>query len=269
MFIDNELIIKDTGTLGSGYYAQVTKELIIGLSFEEEQNCLVFWMSQLGYDISLKITTTITTVLKRIYKGEGKIDLVSFYPYAFCDPNYVYNHTNNLPENLYEWLNTSGLSEGYTKLGGVGLTKTETDSKGTNYTVYTFEIYNSGDFDCPFKCLFEFSKLPKGGLELVVEDEVINSIYWSESPNETNPTIGDGNYGILINGYNQLIEKVFIEKEEDTKKIKKIKKLDKIYNGYINSGNWFNIPKGNEIEVRFITYQSGVNARLDYKILYI
>lgn len=52
---------------------------------------------------------------KRVYKGEGKIDLVSFYPYAFCDPlNLVSVLTySNYSNFIIPGINTENFKRGF------------------------------------------------------------------------------------------------------------------------------------------------------------
>lgn len=166
---------------------------------------------------------------KRIYKGEGKIDLVSFYPYAFCEPNYVANLTSeNMPDNLHEWLGTSGLSE----------TQLEAN-----------EIYNPGDFDTPFWIKIPFNTLPDGTIEFGE-----NTLTWSAS-GEIDDGLPEDNY-IVIDGRNQLIEGYSAGGV----------KTGRIYNKFITEGNWFNIPKDQE-KVSMIGLED--DWELNYKILYI
>lgn len=173
--------------------------------------------------------TIKSTYNKRIYKGEGKIDLVSFYPYAFCDPNYVANLiSENTPDNLYEWLNISGLSE------------TQLDAN---------QIYNPGDFDTPFWIKIPSSTLPKGTIKLKE-----NTLSWSASG-----SIEDGlpkDIYIVIDGRNQLIEGY----SDDGVK------SGRIYNKFITEGNWFNIPKDQEKDSIKGLQE---DWELNYKILYI
>lgn len=168
---------------------------------------------------------------KRIYKGEGKIDLVSFYPYAFCDPNYVANLTSeNTPDNLHEWLGTSGLSE----------TQLETN-----------QIYNPGDFDTPFWIKIYSNTLPAGAIELGE-----NTLIWSAS-GEMEDGLPEDTY-IIVDGRNQLIEGYSANGV----------KSGRIYNKFITDGNWFNIPKDQEIDSITVLLEDW-DWELNYKILYI
>lgn len=109
---------------------------------------------------------------KRIYKGEGQINLVSFYPYGFADPNYLDNHNDT---NKEEWREASGLKTGIT-----GLT-----------------VYNPGDFDTPFKIFINGNSLPAGSMAL--GNEVLT---WSAGAVENN----ENDVRICFNSANQLIE---------------------------------------------------------------
>lgn len=106
---------------------------------------------------------------ERIYKGEGSVSLISFYPYGFCDPNYA---VNNNPENKDEWLVASGLLE---------------TALGEN------EVYNCGDFDTPFV----ITGIPASSGKISLWDEKLE---WS------NLTMKEHDTRVRFNFNNQLIE---------------------------------------------------------------
>lgn len=105
---------------------------------------------------------------ERVYKGEGVISFISFFPYGFCDPNYA---ANNNPENKNEWLAASGLKE---------------------QPLAANEVYNCGDFDTPFMV----TGLTTSG-SIVLGD---SKLEWSGITLENSDT------KVRFNGHNQLIE---------------------------------------------------------------
>lgn len=165
----------------------------------------------------------------RIYKGEGSISLISFFPYGFCNPRElteVFNATNR-----DEWLEASGLD----------IIK--------NQELDDLYVYNPGDYEAPFWIEIEGNSLSEGYIILN------NSTYlkW-HAGSITNDNLPEDSK-IIIDGRTQLIEGY------DSNG----KKTGRIYNKFIYEGNWFNIPIGNEIIQPNV---SGV-GRINYNILYI
>lgn len=118
---------------------------------------------------------------KRIYRGEGKIDLVSFYPYGFCDKDFKVEEHDNHPE----WLVASGLD----------LFKYEEKTDITNDAkIFTYTIYNPGDYDSPFMIGINDNQVG-GKLELKEDDEVINELHWEANSEDKiqNETISELN----------------------------------------------------------------------------
>lgn len=151
---------------------------------------------------------------KRIYKGEGKIDLVSYFPYGFCD-RYFLADKSNYVDNIFkygdinEWNESAGLynnavSNPYQRfkdnygLGGkyydeatwnayniIGNVSGQIDNQITNFNnKYTTnsqntgllptQVYNPGDFDVPFVYTVSIADFNR----IAADDR-------SEDPNET------------------------------------------------------------------------------------
>jgi hypothetical protein len=166
---------------------------------------------------------------KRVYKGEGKIVLVSFYPYAFCNPNYLFNSKD---ENKEEWAVISGLSE--EKISGT-------------------TVYNPGDFDAPFNFKVKVSgnKLSGGSVKL----GGIGELYW-ESKDVIADSFPEDSY-VVFNGTSQLIEGYTAGNE----------KSGRIYNHCITLGNWFKLPVG--LEKTNLAFAGVTPLEIEYKILYL
>ena len=184
---------------------------------------------------------------KRIYKGEGTIDLISFFPYGFCNPR-----TTNFSamKNIDEWEVSSGLD-------GI----LDQDKK---VELDDLEVYNCGDFETPFWVELQTSQLPDGFIKLwdnnadPSKDEPINVLRWEKSGDMKDDFPKDDL--IIIDGRTQLIEGY--QKINDSPIL--YKKTGRIYNKFIKEGNWFNLPTGGNLNIR----SSGIE-KINYNILYI
>ena len=172
----------------------------------------------------------------RIYKGEGTIHLISFFPYGFCNPRELESKglfdSTKYP-NCNEWLEASGLD------------------KIKKYGLGDLVVYNPGDYETPFWIEIEGSSLPEGGFYFN------NDIFlkWRASSIENDNLPKDSK--IIVDGRTQLIEGY------DSKG----KKTGRIYNKFITEGNWFNLP----ITGKLMHGISGndIVKKINYNILYI
>lgn len=80
---------------------------------------------------------TITRNIKRIYKGEGTINFISYYPYASS----VYKYLNQYGASIYPTKNEWAASSGMLNSAGSG----EGAYDGTNSA--SIKVYNPGDAD--------------------------------------------------------------------------------------------------------------------------
>jgi phage-related protein len=166
---------------------------------------------------------------QRIYKGEGTIDLVSYFPYGFCNPRELTNIFAK--DNKDEWLAASGL---------------DTTTLGKH------EVYNPGDFDTPFWCKIVAPNLTAGSIRL--DDE--HYLEWEAGADTSNKNLSNDIY-IIIDGRNQLIEGYSADGV----------KSGRIYNKYITGGNWFNLPVG--LERTTLEIEGTLDDDIQYNILYI
>lgn len=82
---------------------------------------------------------------KRIYKGEGSIQFVCYYPFARCDyENRSASDYNSYP-NKNEWIESSGLKDSTDEKRKNEDFVWSTDKKG-----YVSTVYNPGDIETPF-----------------------------------------------------------------------------------------------------------------------
>lgn len=177
---------------------------------------------------------------KRIYKGEGTINFIAFYPFGICDKKYL-DEYDNLNKN--EWSEAVGLLP--SKIGNYD----QVNSK-------TIGLYNPGDLETDFQAYYNFTN------DLIT----LNSIYISEGASTLELLKFSGNFTkkgedvyLRINSETELLEGCDINK----------KPTGNLYNEYITSGKFFKIPIINTTarEVRFIS-DDAICANLDYNYLY-
>lgn len=191
---------------------------------------------------------------KRIYKGEGNINLVSLSPYAYSRYKYREDYTlENIPEwrgndtfdfiNLDEWIDASGIR-----------TKIYNEKEYDKYDINTGKIHlwNGGQLPTNFNLYIPF---PEGS-------NIIAGC-----------TIVLGNEKIVL----KEMVKQFDDKKEDAKirintKTNLIEGIDKnnkitgfIYNQYIEKGDFFTIPVGESV----LETRGGIpEEEIEYKFLY-
>ena len=191
---------------------------------------------------------------KRVYKGEGNINLVSLSPYAYSRYKYREDYTlENIPEwrgndtfdfiNLDEWIDASGIR-----------TKMYNGEEYDKYDINTGKIHlwNGGQLPTNFNLYIPF---PEGS-------NIIAGC-----------TIVLGNEKLVLK---QMV-KQFDDKKEDAKirintKTNLIEGVDKnnkitgfIYNQYIEKGDFFTIPVGESV----LETSGGIpEEEIEYKFLY-
>ena len=213
----------------------------------------------------------------RIYKGEGTISLISFFPYGFTDRWFLVNKDNYINdkfkyENAKEWYKETGLVTSVTSNGGDFnnfCTKTGLDP---TREIWINEIYNPGDFDTTFSLIIKKDKFPS---KITIDKAWSNTSVTYQAMELKQPVnIEPEDTHIIFNGKNQLIEGCKLTNG-------KYVKTGNIYNKYIKSGDWFVFPslmgvnekdeQGNNIYYYFRVNGdfSKDDMEFDYKILYI
>ena len=191
---------------------------------------------------------------KRIYKGEGTINLVSLSPYAYSRYKYREDYTlENIPEwkgndtfdfiNLDEWIDASGIR-----------TKMYNEKEDDKYDMNTGKIHlwNGGQLPTNFNLYIPFTE----GSNIISECTIVL-----------------GNEKIVL----KEMVKQFDNKKEDAKirintKTNLIEGVDKnnkitgfIYNQYIEKGDFFTIPVGEST----LKTEGGIpEEEIEYKFLY-
>lgn len=159
---------------------------------------------------------------ERVYKGEGTISLICYYPFGKSRYKYLEDYTSdNIPEwdteygNLDEWIVASGIK-----------------NKGTydTFSNRRYNLYNPGDMETDYLLTFDFpedSSTIKGFQIFIVDDE-------ESQLNFGEITKISSDAGFRINSKLNLIEGL-----DSQGRI-----TGTIYNRFKTSGNFFKIPQG-------------------------
>ena len=178
-----------------------------------------------AYTVKIKDPPQLKTICfmedgKRIYKGEGTISFVAYYPFA----RGRYKFKGNIPEtikNTEEWIGASGLD---------GAAKDNYNS----FSNGSCNLYNAGDLSTDFKLIVNIRNNPTN---ITLRDDDGNEI---GSLNFLLTAQGNDTY-VRFNSATQLIEG--LEKLPSGG----IKLTGNLYNRYITSGDWFKIPVGESV----------------------
>lgn len=216
-----------------------------------------------AYTVKIKDPPQLKTICfmedgKRIYKGEGTISFVAYYPFA----RGVYKIGDNIPEeikNTEEWINASGLK------GATQGTTYNSFQLGTSGTTLSCNLYNAGDLPTDFKLIVNINYL--------TNTENTEDTPKTISLNETSslsflplPIVSGGDTYVRFNSATQLIEG--LKKSTDGK----FELTGNLYNKYITSGDWFKIPVGESVIKITITPDPNNsisdNPTIDYDYLY-
>ena len=197
-----------------------------------------------AYTVKIKDPPQLKTICfmedgKRIYKGEGTISFVAYYPFA----RGVYKIGDNIPEeikNTEEWIKASGL-ESATQ--GITYNSFQLDEPGT---AFSCNLYNAGDLPTDFKLIVNINYLTNA--KNTENTESTEDTTKTISLNETSslsflplPIVPDGDTYVRFNSATQLIEG--LKQSSDGK----FELTGNLYNKYITKGDWFKIPVGESV----------------------
>lgn len=176
---------------------------------------------------------------QRIYKGEGTIQFICYYPYARSLGKYMTAYTSTA--NSSEWREASGLLA----------------SKGTydsdNKT--TINLYNPGDVEADYLAYYTFNSGNCNLSKAVLQNNgvQINAIYFSAPI----AAADSRDAYIRINSKTNLVEGCDSSKEL----------TGTLYNSYITSGDFFKIPTYTGSSLKFVS--TGASCyNIDYDYLY-
>ena len=187
---------------------------------------------------------------KRVYKGEGNINLVSLSPYAYSRYKYREDYTlENIPEwrgndtfdfiNLDEWIDASGIR-----------TKMYNGKEYDKYDINTGKIHlwNGGQLSTNFNLYIPFTE----GSNIIAECTIVL-----------------GNEKLVLKQIMKQKEDAKIRINTKTNLIEGVNSNNKItgsiYNQYIEKGGFFTIPIGESI----LQTSGGIpEEEIEYKFLY-
>ena len=197
-----------------------------------------------------------TPKTERIYKGDGKIEFVCYFPFAKS----VYK---TLPdgEETSDWVESSGIltQELYDEYG----LDTVEDLEGENQ--YEITVFNPGDLETGFRlyCPFTTSSISislQYVKEVGEEKEILGTL------NITDCTQKGDDVGIMINTDNCLIQGVSVAPHEESEGSGNYiwTTSSNIYNGAVTSGTFFKI----EPEINFTDYKILITGDKPTQIFY-
>ena len=146
-------------------------------------------------------------VVNRVYKGEGSLQFIAYFPFARCTKKYLSDYSDS---NKEEWADASGLLP------------TQGDYDETGFTI---NLYNPGDVETDFFAYYAGTSL-KRLTKIYINSNILNFDF------SNNDRITD-TY-IRINSKANLIEGCD----------KNYKPTGTLYNKFITSGDFFKIPTG-------------------------
>ena len=222
-----------------------------------------------AYTVKIKDPPQLKTICfmedgKRIYKGEGTISFVAYYPFA----RGVYKIGDNIPEeikNTEEWIDASGL-RGATQ--GITYNSFQLDEPGT---AFSCNLYNAGDLPTDFKLIVNINYLAnaKNTENTESTEDTTKTIILNETSSLSFlplPIVPDGDTYVRFNSATQLIEG--LKQSSDGK----FELTGNLYNKYITKGDWFKIPVGESVIKITITPDPNNSIsdspRIDYDYLY-
>ena len=146
-------------------------------------------------------------VVNRVYKGEGSLQFIAYFPFARCTKKYLSEYTDS---NKEEWASASGL-----------LT-TQGDYDGTGAEI---NLYNPGDIETDFFAYYARTSL-KRLTKIYINSNILNFDF-SNNDNVTDTYIRVNSKANLIEGCDENFKPTGI-----------------LYNKFITSGDFFKIPTG-------------------------
>lgn len=145
--------------------------------------------------------------VNRVYKGEGSLQFIAYFPFARCTKKYLSEYTDS---NKEEWASASGL-----------LT-TQGDYDGTGAEI---NLYNPGDVETDFFAYYARTSL-KRLTKIYINSNILNFDF-SNNDNVIDTYIRINSKANLIEGCDE-----------------NFKPTGTLYNKFVTSGDFFKIPTG-------------------------
>lgn len=146
-------------------------------------------------------------VVNRVYKGEGSLQFIAYFPFARCTKKYLSEYTDS---NKEEWADASGLLSTQGSYDGTGM---------------TINLYNPGDLETDFFAYYARTSL-SALTKIYINSNILNFDF-SNNDNVTDTYIRVNSKANLIEGCDE-----------------NFKPTGTLYNKFITSGDFFKIPTG-------------------------
>lgn len=147
-------------------------------------------------------------VVNRVYKGEGSLQFIAYFPFARCTKKYLLDYSDS---NKEEWASASGL-----------LTE---QGKYDNTDHPIINLYNPGDIETDFFAYYAKTSL-KWLTKIYIDSNILNFDF-SDNDRITDTYIRINSKANLIEGCDE-----------------NFKPTGTLYNKFITSGDFFKIPTG-------------------------
>lgn len=146
-------------------------------------------------------------VVNRVYKGEGSLQFIAYFPFARCTKKYLSKYSDS---NKEEWADASGLLP------------TQGNYDGTGAEI---NLYNPGDLETDFFAYYARTSL-KALTKISINSNILNFDF-SNNDRITDTYIRINSKANLIEGCDE-----------------NFKPTGTLYNKFITSGDFFKIPTG-------------------------
>lgn len=146
-------------------------------------------------------------VVNRVYKGEGSLQFIAYFPFARCTKKYLSDYSDS---NKEEWADASGLLPTQGIYDGTGA---------------TINLYNPGDVETDFFAYYARTSL-KRLTKIYINSNILNFDF-SDNDRITDTYIRINSKANLIEGCDE-----------------NFKPTGTLYNKFITSGDFFKIPTG-------------------------
>lgn len=235
-----------------------------------------------------------TDNIRRIYKGEGTIEFIAYYPFAKAVSKFANEYTN---DNIDEWLGTSGLEteEWFTQhsidkfvlisaqlSSDLNENTGENENSGENEETLeenseeiseedtgAINVYNPGDVETGFRLYIPFDNNAIPAFTLTYNDHVLNIADITKKEEDTvidENNVEHGSSGVQINTVNGLIEGVWKKTNEPGINDSLITS-GQIYNEYA-TGEFFKIQPNVGVQQIDVSVNLGQEVEIYYDYLY-
>lgn len=196
---------------------------------------------------------------RRIYKGEGTIQFVAYYPYAYSVHKYLNEYDEQNYPNKNEWANSTRMKQLPNEVADGILGQSTASSFAPASSV---EIYNAGDVATDFKVYFSSDTFINGDdrgsrLSIALND---GESFLGLNFSKVRPSVlGDSSVSyILINSKTNLVEGCDSSYNP----------VGILYNDAIESGDFFKLPTTAESSSLVLSTNGPDIIRIEYDYLY-